>query len=62
MILKALYTMYRKVKKGLFSYLLMAFAFLAVAFLKIDAIWVILACAAIGLTVSLLTERREKKQ
>lgn len=62
LILKALYTMYRKVKKGLFSYLLMAFAFLAVAFLKIDAIWVILACAAIGLTVSLLTERREKKQ
>jgi uncharacterized membrane protein len=54
--------MYRKVKKGLLAYLLIALAFLAVAFLKIDAIWIILACAVIGLTAALLTERREKKQ
>ena len=62
LILKALWSMFRKSPKGIVSYCLMAAAFVLVAFCGIDAIWVILACAAVGLLSSLLTERRAKKQ
>ena len=62
LILKALVSMYRKTHKNPLSYVLMAIAFISVAFLKIDAIWVIVACAVVGLTAALLAGRREKKQ
>ena len=61
LILKALWSMYRKAPKELVSYLIMAAAFVAVAFLGIDAIWIIVACALIGILLSLLAERRVKK-
>ena len=61
LILKALVTMYKKCKKNLFAYIVAATAFVAVAFLKINTISVILACAVAGLAFSLLAERRAKK-
>ncbi|MBQ7636630.1 MAG: chromate transporter [Lachnospiraceae bacterium] len=49
LILKALWTMFKQCKKDWLSLCLMALAFAAVVFLKINAIFVILACAAIGI-------------
>ena len=61
LILKALYKMYKSCEKGLFAYIIMALAFVAVAFLKIPVIYCIIACAAIGLVYSLLAKGRVGK-
>ena len=60
LILKALWSMYRKAPKGLLGYLVMAAAFVCTAFLHIHAVIVIEGCAAVGLIASLLAERRAK--
>lgn len=61
LILKALWSMYRKSKKGLLSYLLMALSFVAVAFFSVNAVFVILVCAAVGILTLFLSERRARK-
>ena len=61
LILKALYKMYKSCEKGLFAYIIMALAFVAVAFLEIPVIYCIIACAAIGLVYSLLAKGRVRK-
>ena len=58
LILKALWTMWKKAPKKIFSYLVMAAAFVCVAFLKIHVVIVIAGCALAGLAFSLITERR----
>ncbi len=58
LILKALWTLYKKAPHSLLSYLLMAAAFVAVAFFKVSALLVILGCALVGLLVSWATARR----
>lgn len=57
LILKALYQMYKESPKGIFSYLVMGFAFVFVGILKISAVWVILACALAGLLYSLALKK-----
>ena len=52
LILKALVSLYKQCKKDGFAYSIMAFAFLAVTFLHLNAIIVILICAALGLIFS----------
>ncbi len=52
LILKALWSMYSQCSKDIFSYAVMGLAFLAVAFLGINAIMVIIAAALCGIIVS----------
>ena len=61
LIIKALISMYRQCPKQLFSYLIMGAAFLCVAFLNLNVLYVIIGCAGTGLVVSAVTARREKK-
>lgn len=61
LILKSIWTMFKKTPKKIISCILMAAAFLAVAVFKIHVLIVIGCCAAIGLIYALLTERRKAK-
>ncbi|MBQ3919477.1 MAG: chromate transporter [Oscillospiraceae bacterium] len=54
LILKAVYTMFMAAKKHTISYIIMAAALILTAFLKIDAVFVIIGCAVFGLVWSLL--------
>ena len=61
LVLKAVVTMYKKSKKNLFSHIVMAAAFVFVAFLNVNVIFVIIGCAIAGLISSIVAERRLKK-
>lgn len=61
LIFKALFNMYKKCKKGIVAYIVMALSFIAVAFFKINVLFVILGCAAIGLATSFFAKRRSSK-
>lgn len=58
LILKALWTMWKKAPKKIFSYCVMAAAFVCAAFLNVHVVFVIIGCALAGLLYTLLTERR----
>ena len=58
LILKALWSLYRQCKKDVFSYAVMATAFVAAAFLGVSAIVIILAAAVIGVLYTYI--RQEK--
>lgn len=61
LIFKALLNMYKKSKKNLFSYIVMALAFFVVAFFEINVIFVIIGCGLAGFIYSTIAERRMKK-
>ncbi len=61
LLIKALWSMYVKVPKGLVSYIVMALSFILVAFLKLNVIYVLIICALIGLISSFVAERRKSK-
>ncbi len=61
LIVKALYSMYRQCPKGVVSYVVMAGAFLAAGFLKVNVLIVIICCAAVGLITSTIAARRVGK-
>ncbi len=61
LILKAMYSMYRSCPKGIFSYIIMAGAFIAVALLGISTIYVIIGCAVLGIVYSYIAKRRMAK-
>ncbi len=61
LLFKALFTMYRKVPKGILSYLLMALSFLIVACFKINILYVILGCAVTGLITSFFAGKKVGK-
>ena len=58
LILKALWSMYRACPHGVFSYIVMAAAFLLVGIFKISAVWVLAGCAAAGILYSLWKRRK----
>ncbi len=60
LILKALWTMYKKFKKNLTSYIVIAFSFIAAAVFNVNVLLVIIFCAAIGLVSSFIVSRRDK--
>ncbi len=60
LIIKALWTMYKKCPKSGLSYILMAGSFLVAAFTDINVIYIIIACALVGLVTSLVMARKEK--
>ena len=59
LILKAVYTMFMATKKHAVSYVIMAAALVLTAFLKIDAVFVIIGCAIFGLIWSLLFRKEQ---
>ena len=61
LLFKALWTMYKKVKKGLVAYIIMAGSFVFAAFFEINIIFVIIGCAVVGLVSSLIAQRRNKE-
>ncbi len=60
LIIKALWSMYRQSKNGIFSYIIMLLAFLAAAVFKINVLIVIIGCAVSGLLISILRKREMK--
>lgn len=61
LIIKALVTMYKKAPKNLVAYIVMALSFILAAFTNISVLYVIIICALLGLSSSLIAERRAKK-
>ncbi|MGN0635547.1 MAG: chromate transporter [Acutalibacteraceae bacterium] len=61
LLLKALYTMFKKCPKHPVSYIVMAGAFVAAAFLPVNVIYIVIACALFGLVSSFVAERRANK-
>ncbi len=62
LIIKALWTMYKKCPKSPVAYIIMALAFVAAAFTNVNIIYIIIACALIGLVTSLWMSKEEKAQ
>ena len=58
LILKALWSMYKKCPKGAVSYVIMALSFAAATFLDINVLWIIIGCALIGLVSSVIMRRK----
>ena len=61
LLFKALWTMYKKSPKGWASYVVMAGAFIATAFLNINVLYVIIGCAVFGIVTSLLAKKEVEK-
>ena len=61
MLLKSLYTMFKKSVKNWVGYVAMAAAFLLTAFLDVHILIIIASCALFGLVTALVAERRAKK-
>lgn len=58
LICKALWTMYKKVNKGIIPYIIMAAAFIATAVFDINVLYVIIGCALFGLVTSIIAGRK----
>ncbi|MBE6799306.1 MAG: chromate transporter [Ruminococcaceae bacterium] len=58
LIVKSLYTMYKKVKKNVFAYIVMGLSFVLTAFLDINVLIVIIGCGVAGIIYSLIPLRR----
>lgn len=61
LILKACWSMYKKMPRGGISYFIAIAAFSAVALFDINVLIVIVCCGILGLAASLISERRAKK-
>ena len=59
LLVKALWTMYKKNPKGLISYGIMAAAFIVTAFFNVPVLAVIVGCAVVGLVSSAIVARKE---
>lgn len=61
LLIKALWTMYKKVPKNAVSYIVMALSFVFAAIVKVKVVYVIIGCAVFGLVTSFIAERRSAK-
>ncbi len=61
LLVKAIITMYKKVKKNIAAYIVMALSFLLAAFTDINVIFVIIGCALFGIATSLLAKKEGKE-
>ena len=59
LLIKSLWTMYKKSPKGWAAYVVMAGAFILTAFVNVSAIFVIIGCAVFGLVTSMLMKKKE---
>ena len=60
LLIKALWNMYKKCPKGWVSYVVMAAAFVLVAFFDVNVLYVIIGCAVFGLVTSVIIRRRSQ--
>lgn len=60
LLMRALWTMYKKCPKSWVSYIVMAASFAITAFFDISALYVIIGCALFGLITSMIIARRNK--
>ncbi len=61
LIIKALYTMYKKAPKDAFSLILMGGAFVVSSFLNVNVLFIIMGCGILGLFSSVYAKRRAEK-
>ena len=61
LLIKALWTMFKKNPKGWPSYVVMAAAFILTAFFEINVLFVIIGCAVFGLVTSRFMKKEETK-
>ena len=61
LLMKSLWTMYKKSPKGWPAYIVMAASFVLTAIFGINVLFVIIGCAVFGLVTSHMLERRAKK-
>lgn len=61
LLIKSLWSMYKKSPKGWPAYIVMAASFLLTAILDVNVIFVIIGCAVFGLVTSFYLERRGQK-
>lgn len=61
LILKSLWTMFKKINKAVIPYIIMAISFILAAFTDINVLFVIAGSAVVGIVASLITERKEKQ-
>lgn len=61
LLIKALWTMYKKCPKNAISYIVMGAAFILTTILRVPVLAVIISCAVFGLTSSIIISRRENK-
>ena len=59
LICKALINMYKKAPKGLIYYILMGAAFILAAFVHINAVYIIIASAVVGIISAIVAGRRK---
>ena len=59
LILKALWMMFKSAKKKVISYIIMGVSLILTAFLKIDAVFVIIGCGLFGLLWSMLHRKEQ---
>ena len=61
LLVKALWTMYKKSPKGWVGYVVIGASFVLTAVFEINVLFVIIGCAVFGLVTSLYLERRQQK-
>ena len=61
LIIKALYSMYKKVPKGALAYILMGASFVLAAFTEINVIFIIIGCGVAGVVNALVMKRRAER-
>lgn len=61
LVTKALWTMFKKQPKKVFSYAIMFAAFACVAFFHVNTILVLVICAVVGLSYSIIADRKAGK-
>ena len=61
LILKSLWTMFKKVKKSVIPYLIVAVSFILAVFTDINVLFIIAGSAVFGIVASLIQERKEKQ-
>ena len=64
LIIKAVFTLGKKTKKSIFSAVMISAAFIVVAFLRVNAFYVIIGAAIAGIIYSLISEKKagERKE
>ncbi len=61
LLIKAIITMFKKVKKNIAAYIVMILSFILAAFTDINVIFVIIGCALFGIATSLLAKKEGKE-
>jgi len=61
LLVKAIITMFKKVKKNIAAYIVMILSFVLAAFTDINVIFVIIGCALFGIATSLLAKKEGKE-